>query len=47
VARDGRLATDIELLPKPYRKAELAVRLRAMLDRQAASRQRAVQSGGA
>ncbi len=32
IERDGRLSGDIQLLPKPYRKAELAARLRALLD---------------
>jgi len=38
IQRDGRLASDIELLPKPYRRAELAVRLRALLDAKSAAR---------
>lgn len=33
IARDGRLAMDIDLLPKPYRRAELAAKLRELLDR--------------
>ena len=37
IERDGRLARDIELLPKPYRRAELAVRLRALLDTKSAA----------
>lgn len=45
VERDGRLSMDIELLPKPYRKAELAERLRTLLDRQAAARKLARQGG--
>ncbi|MFN7163418.1 MAG: PAS domain-containing protein [Hyphomonas sp.] len=32
IDRDGRLPGDIELLAKPYRRAELAARLRALLD---------------
>ncbi|MBU3920507.1 MAG: PAS domain-containing protein, partial [Alphaproteobacteria bacterium] len=36
VAEDGRLPPDIEFLPKPYRRAELAGRLRVLLDRQGA-----------
>lgn len=45
VERDGRLSMDIELLAKPYRKAELAERLRTLLDRQAAARKVARQDG--
>ena len=36
IERYGRLAADIDLLPKPYRREELARKLREMLDRQAA-----------
>jgi hypothetical protein len=36
IERDGRLAADIELLPKPYRRAELAARLRGLLDAKSA-----------
>ncbi len=43
IEKDGRLAADIDLLPKPYRRAELAGRLRQLLDRRAASRNAAVQ----
>jgi hypothetical protein len=37
IQRDGRLASDIELLSKPYRRVELAVRLRALLDAKSAA----------
>lgn len=33
IEKDGRLSADIELLPKPYRRAELAAKVRQMLDR--------------
>lgn len=33
IQADGRLAPDIELLPKPYRRSELALKVREMLDR--------------
>ncbi|MEQ9505059.1 MAG: PAS domain-containing protein [Hyphomonas sp.] len=36
IEKDGRLATDIDFLPKPYRRAELAVKIRELLNRRAA-----------
>lgn len=45
IARDGRLAADIDLLPKPYRRAELAVKLREVLDRSRLVRPPVVQAG--
>jgi len=38
IKADGRLATDIELLPKPYRRSELALKVRELLDRTYAGR---------
>jgi PAS domain S-box-containing protein len=36
IERDGRLSAGVDLLPKPYRRAELAVRLRELFSRRAA-----------
>lgn len=38
IKADGRLAADIELLPKPYRRSELALKVRELLDRTYAGR---------
>ena len=38
IKADGRLAADIELLPKPYRRTELALKVRELLDRTYAGR---------
>ncbi len=37
IERDGRLASDIDLLPRPYRRVELAFRLCALLDTKSAA----------
>ncbi len=45
IVRDGRLAMDIDLLPKPYRRGELAAKLRELLDRPASQHEKWPQAG--
>jgi len=46
IQADGRLPPNIELLPKPYRRSELASKVREMLDRAYAAPAVAVQEAG-
>ncbi len=47
IERDGRLPSDIDFLPKPYRRTELAARLRALLDPRRSRKASSPPDGGA
>lgn len=47
IERDGRLPSDIDFLPKPYRRTELAARLRALLDPRRSRKASTPPEGGA